>query len=58
MGQHHQEESEGRQGEEGGDLVITVLHNVPNDIAGMFELRKLTDVGESFCELEVYILIS
>ena len=35
----------------GGGLVITVSHNVPNNIAGTYELRKLTDVGESFCEL-------
>ena len=31
-------------------------NNVPNNIARMFELRKRTDVGESFCELELYIL--
>ena len=37
------------------ELVITVSH-VPNNFAGMFELRKLTDVRESFYELELYVL--
>ena len=40
------------QSEEEG-LVITVSHNVPNDIAGMLELKKLAGVSESFCELNI-----
>ena len=52
MGQHHQEESahEGTQAEERGGL-ITISHNVSNNITRMLKLKKLTGVRESFCEL-------
>ena len=48
MGQHYQEESEGRQAEEVGDLVTIVSCNVPNNIQWTTELKKLTGVKESF----------
>ena len=35
----------------GGGLIMTVPHNVPNNIADTSKLKMLTDVGESFCEL-------
>ena len=51
MGQHQQEESEGRQAKERGGLIITVSHNVPNNISKMLKLKKLTGVRKSFREL-------
>ena len=59
MGQHYQEESEGRQAEEEWrDLIITILHNVANNIGGTSELKKLTGVSESFCELNLIYCVS
>ena len=59
--QHHQEETEvkadrPRKGRGGRSLVLMVSHNVPNNICRMTELKKLTGVSESFCELNFYIL--
>ena len=43
MGQHHQEEIEGRQVEEARGLVIMIWHNKrPQNIGGTSELKKLT----------------
>ena len=47
-----------RRGWVGEGLIIFVSHNVPNNIAGTFELKKLTDVGESFCESEQQKILS
>ena len=35
----------------GGGLVITVLHNIPNNIGGTSELKKLTGVVKAFVTL-------
>ena len=40
----------------GGGFVVTISHNVPNNIARMFEQRKLTEVCKSFCELNFITL--
>ena len=43
--------------EGGGGLIITVSHNVLNNIAGTSELKKLTSVSKSFCELTLFFLV-
>ena len=45
----------GRGGGGGGGRVIINYHNVSNN--HMIELRGLTGVGESFCELNFYIVV-
>ena len=51
----HQEESEGRQAEEGGGLV-SIPFNVLSNICRITQMKKLTGVRKCFCDSNFYIL--
>ena len=54
MGQHYQEESEGRQAEEGGKGYTAIIaRKVPNDICGT-KRTKLTVICESFSYVKLF----